>query len=210
MFSKARKFGDFAHSGDEVCNMFHVWPGRALIWRPLQTSGLPWWLKMVKKLPVIQETQIQSLGQKDLLEKGMATHFRVRALRRPWTEEFGGLQSVGSQRLGHDWVASTFTFTDTCKSFCYFSKNTNFPLKVWNRSDLSWCGSSSVSVLTSWRPWKIIINIRETISTSHSCLWFSHLDSSDPRIFLPSCYWTWMQTSSLNGIHLLSPRILIL
>ena len=46
--------------------------------------------------------QVQSLGQEDLLEKGMATPFRILAWRIPWTEEPDGLQSMGSQRVGHD------------------------------------------------------------------------------------------------------------
>ena len=57
---------------------------------------------MVKNLPAIQETQVQSLGQKDPLEKGMATHSSIVAWRIPLTEEPGGLQSMGSQRVGHD------------------------------------------------------------------------------------------------------------
>ena len=54
---------------------------------------------MVKKLPVLQETQFQSLGQEDPLEKGIATHSSVHAWRILWTEEAGGLQSMGSQRV---------------------------------------------------------------------------------------------------------------
>ena len=52
---------------------------------------------MVKNLPVMQETQVQSLGWEDPLEKGMAIHFSILAWRIPWTEEPGKLQSVGSQ-----------------------------------------------------------------------------------------------------------------
>ena len=58
--------------------------------------------QMVKNLPEMQEAQVQSLGQEDSLEKGMATHSSILALRIPWTEEPGGLQSMGSQRVGHD------------------------------------------------------------------------------------------------------------
>ena len=58
--------------------------------------------QMVKNLPAIQESQVQSLGQKDSLEKGMATHASTLAWRIPWTEEPGGLQCMGSQRVGHD------------------------------------------------------------------------------------------------------------
>ena len=53
----------------------------------------------VKNLPAMQETQIQSLGQEDPLEKGMATHCCILAWRIPWTEEPGKLQSMGSQRV---------------------------------------------------------------------------------------------------------------
>ena len=54
---------------------------------------------MVKNLPAVQETGVQSLGQEDALEKKMATHSNIRAWRIPWTKEPGGLQSIGSQRV---------------------------------------------------------------------------------------------------------------
>ena len=57
---------------------------------------------MVKSLPAMQETQVPSLGQEDPLEKGMATHSSTLAWRIPWTEEPGGLHSMGLQRAGHD------------------------------------------------------------------------------------------------------------
>ena len=56
----------------------------------------------IKNLPAMQETQVQSLGQEDPLEEGMATHSSILAWRIPWTEEPGGLQSLGSRRVGHD------------------------------------------------------------------------------------------------------------
>ena len=57
---------------------------------------------MVKDLPAIQETWVQSLGQEDPLEEGMATHSSILAWRIPWTEEPGGLQSIRSHRVEHD------------------------------------------------------------------------------------------------------------
>ena len=66
--------------------------------------------QMVKNLPVMQETQIQSLGQEDPLEKGMATHSCILAWRIPWSEEPGGLQSMGSQGVRHDLATNAFTF----------------------------------------------------------------------------------------------------
>ena len=56
----------------------------------------------LKHLPVMQETWVRSLGQEDPLEKEMATHSSILAWRIPWTEEPGGLQSMGSQRVRHD------------------------------------------------------------------------------------------------------------
>ena len=68
------------------------------------------------KVPTIQETWVRSLGQEDPLEKEMATHFSILAWKIPWTKEPGRLQSMGSQRVGHDWVTSlTYSLT---KQFC--------------------------------------------------------------------------------------------
>ena len=58
---------------------------------------------VVKNLPAMQETQVQSLAQEDPLEEEMATHSTILALI-PWTEEPGRLQSIGSQRVEHDWA----------------------------------------------------------------------------------------------------------
>ena len=65
--------------------------------------------QMVKNLPAMQETWVQSLGQEDPLEKGMATHFSILVWKIPWAQEPGGLQSMGSHsqtRL----ILSLFTF----------------------------------------------------------------------------------------------------
>ena len=73
------------------------------VWASLVTQ-------MVKNPPAMQETWVRSLGQKDPLEKGMEIHSGILAWRIPWTEEPDGLQSMGSQRVGHHWV--TFTITN--------------------------------------------------------------------------------------------------
>ena len=64
---------------------------------PRFTTGLPWW-----NLPAMQETWVQSLDREDPLEKGMSTHSSIPAWRIPWTEEPGGLQSMGSQSIRQD------------------------------------------------------------------------------------------------------------
>ena len=56
----------------------------------------------VKNLPAMLETRVRSPGQEDPLEKGMATHSSILAWEIPWTEEPGGVQSTGSERIGHD------------------------------------------------------------------------------------------------------------
>ena len=58
--------------------------------------------QMVKHLPTMQETRVQSLGQEDLLEKAMATYSSTLVWKIPWMEEPGRLQPMGSQRVGHD------------------------------------------------------------------------------------------------------------
>ena len=57
---------------------------------------------VIKNLPAMQEMQVGSLGRDDPLERGMATHSSILAWRIPWTEEPGGLQSIGSQGVGHN------------------------------------------------------------------------------------------------------------
>ena len=64
----------------------------------------------VKNGPTRHETWVWSLGGADPLEEGMAAHSSILAWRMPCTEEPGGLQSMGSQRVEHDWVTNTFNF----------------------------------------------------------------------------------------------------
>ena len=65
--------------------------------------------QMVENLPAVQKTQVQSLGPEDALEKGMATHSSIFAHRIPWKEKRDELQSMGWQRVGHDWGTNTYT-----------------------------------------------------------------------------------------------------
>ena len=69
----------------------------------------------LKHLPAMRETWVRSLGWEDPLEKEMATHSSTLAWRIPWREEPGRLQSMGSQRVGHDWVTSLTSLTYLCQ-----------------------------------------------------------------------------------------------
>ena len=66
----------------------------------------------------MQETRVQSLGWEVLLEKGMAIHSSILAWGFPWTEKAGGLQSMGSQRVRHDWATNTHTHTQCSVISC--------------------------------------------------------------------------------------------
>ena len=76
--------------------------------------------QLVKNPPAMQETSVPLLGWKDPLEEGMATHSSSLAWRIPWTEEPGGLQSIGLQRVRHDRVTknSTVHLSKPLMSFC--------------------------------------------------------------------------------------------
>ena len=79
--------------------------------------------KRLKCLPTMRETWIRSLGWEDPLEKEMATHSNILAWRIPWIEKPGGLHSMGSQRVGHDWATSLSHIykKQDCKLICITS-----------------------------------------------------------------------------------------
>ena len=73
----------------------------------------------VKNLPAMQDTWVRSLGWEDPLDKGVATHSGILSWRIPWAEEPDGLQSMGSQRVGHNWVTSVqFSSVQSCPTLC--------------------------------------------------------------------------------------------
>ena len=80
---------------DSYLHLIHDWSGLAAAVA-----------QMVKDLPTVQEAQVHSLGQEDPLEKEMATHSSLLAWRIQRTEEPGGLQSMGLQRVGHEWATN--------------------------------------------------------------------------------------------------------
>ena len=75
---------------------------REMIGCPLQYSWASLVAQMVKNLPAMRETQVRFLGSEDPLEREMTTHSSTLAWKIPWMEEPGGLQSMGSLRVGHD------------------------------------------------------------------------------------------------------------
>ena len=117
-------------------------------------SANPFWVlvhltvlvaQRLKRLPAMQEIWVWSLGQEDPLEKEIATHSSILAWRIPWTEEPDGLQSTGSQRVGHDWVTSLFTFTNNNIS--------SFTWSLWDLVSYVW---SDILLLGNgtWKIWQ--------------------------------------------------------
>ena len=80
-------------------------------------------VQRVKHPPAKQKTWVRSLGQEDPLEKEIATHSCILTWRIPWTQESGGLQSMGSQRVGHDWMTNTYTISYLFFDYVFFDSN---------------------------------------------------------------------------------------
>ena len=89
---------------------------------------------MVKNLPALQEKRVWPLSQKDPLEEGTTTHSSILAWRIPWAEDPSGLQSIGSQRVRHDWSNWACTHTHGTK-------------KVFNYKTDLWAGAEMVAVI---------------------------------------------------------------
>ena len=117
----------------------------------------------LKCLPGMRETWVRSLGQEDPLEKEMATHSSTLAWRIPWREEPGGLHSMGSQRVGHDWTSLSLSVD--CRNTCFglWSKDglkrirdvwlegkglsVNFRIWMWSQSKTNYSVINSLAAL---------------------------------------------------------------
>ena len=94
-----------------LCSALGLWLASFQLWTSILVSLLPW---TVKNLPAMKEIQVWSLGGEDPLVEGRATHSSILAWRIPWTEKAGGLQSIGLQRVGHDWKLKACFTTSLC------------------------------------------------------------------------------------------------
>ena len=110
--------------------------------------------QMVKNPPAMQETQVWFLGQEDPLEKGTATHTSILAWRIPQTEKPGGLQSMGLQRVGHDWWL-TLSHSQPSQGISQWLLPSLYTLPPLSKSGLwgSVSGSNSNPATSSWTTW---------------------------------------------------------
>ena len=135
--------------------------------------------QMVKNTPAIQETNVWSLGQEDLLEKEMATHSSILAWRIPWPEEPGWLQSMESLRVGHNWAINTATALTAANelsfplSFCLYLCLSS--ISIPSSDTLVWFGfalSFGSSVINLWIFCKHIpCAMGSILMLRLSCLW---------------------------------------
>ena len=99
----------------------------------------------LKRLPAMWETLVRSLSREDPLEKAMATHSSTLAWRIPWTEEPGGLQSMGSQRVGHNWATWLHFWLH------FFVVNVElWLLGMWVVSGIGWEGEIAKNMRKIW------------------------------------------------------------
>ena len=149
--------------------------------------------QMGKNLPAMQETWIQSLGQEEPLEKGMATHYRFLAWRIRCTEEPGGLQSMGPQRVGHQWATKTFTRPLRIHWDGTEAWSSGLVLMPGDSCITGSCARAILSELGYW--WSISCLLRQ----DEKAAGLQDLRSSDT--LLPQPLWTRAECSFLRNTH---------
>ena len=153
-----------------------------LFWKHYWVNWTSIMVQMIKRLPTMWETWVQSLAREDLLEKEMATHSSTLA-RIPWMEEAGRQQSMGSQRVRHDWVTSLLGKSLTSISLRLVSGSLSCSF-VWNivlcffifLDSLCWflcIKQSSLLVLTEWSQDELISQPGPDFWLSLKPLWLS-------------------------------------
>ena len=137
----------------------------------------------------MQETQVQSLGWEDPLKEEMATHFSILAWRIPWTEEPGELQSMGSQRVRHDWALMHTRVLSSVQSLS----------RVWLFAT-PWTAArqASRSITNSWSPPKPL--------SIESVMPSSHLSLHRPLLLLPSIFPSIRVFSSESALRIRWPK----
>ena len=155
---------------------------------------------MVKHLPAVRETWVRSLGWEDPLEKKMATYSSTLAWKIPWTEEPGGLQSMGSQRVRHDWATSL--------SFTFALLTMPKPLTVWITIN---CGKffKSWEYQTTWpASWEICMHVKkQQLVLYMGQQTGSKLGKSVKAIYCHLAYLTYMQSTSCDMLGWMKDKL---
>ena len=147
-----------------------------------------------------QELRIWSLGQEDPLEKEMATHFNIRAWRIPWSEEPGGLQFIGSQRVRHYWGEFTCTHALTYlswqieKSYLVCCHSFQVTKSCLTLCDPMACSQPSLSFIVS-RSLLKLMSIQSVMASNHLII-------CHPLLFLPSVFPSFRVFSNESALHI--------
>ena len=122
------------------------------------------------------ETCVQSLGWEDSLEKWMATHSSILAWRIPWTEKPGRLHSMGSQRVGHDWVTFAFIVPYCFNYFSFVVKFKNIGEKLNGILGFEKCLLLFIAFYTAWQ----VVCMYVCVLVTQSCLTLCHPMGCNP------------------------------
>ena len=143
---------------------------------------------MLKNLPAVQETSISIPGSGRSPEKEMATHSSIFAWRIPWTEEPGGLQSMGLWRVRNDWVKSSYS-KKICKVFYHIFSHGLFRVKTWHACEEARCIPGGQS--SGLHPPKAHLGKQKWYflrpAPSRDVSLHQHLEP----LFVPLCFWKW-------------------
>ena len=121
LWPRKMAFGEWNSGSLWLKKFYYPRSSSAKIWGKYMVSRASLVAQMVKNQPAMQKTQVQFLGREDPLEKRMVTHSSILAWKTPWTEEPGRLQSMGSQRVGHDWATNTCHSRPYHDDFCHLT-----------------------------------------------------------------------------------------
>ena len=150
---------------------------------------------MVKSPPAMQETWVWSLDWEDPLEKGMTTHSSILAYRIPQAEEPGRLQSMGSQRVGHDWVINTFRRIkkgrgrELGKIQCVDLKDRPRKLTLLEVQKQTWKDSKANRLILSYSSGLVLILKKKIRFNKHNFLFFLEANKEGNNIYSSAiCY----------------------
>ena len=154
--------------------------------------------QMVKNLPAVQETLAQFPGREDPLKKEMATHSSILAWRIPWTVEPGGLESMGLQRVKHDWVTNTFRFLQA-----RFWKSE----KIIRKPDQLCQGELSCTLWHTHAP--TLSPPPQSLGSGHICWWPSALCHLCPEVSGLESSRIWASTATGWSLISLCPKLFL-
>ena len=152
---------------------YHLTQARMAVIKKSTSTSLV--AQMVKHLSTMRETRVRALGWEDPLEKEMAIHSSTVAWKIPWTEEPGRLQSMGSQRVGHDW-ATSLSLSSNMISYLGISSSVlcKFESEVGGTAQLHLTASETQMQMNTFRDWWESHFSSHRAKPNKDCHWHTH------------------------------------